>query len=103
MLRAFGLVNNFIDGILIISMIYFIMAVIPTFALTEIGIRWSVALFFIGLYYKNILNEDLATDSGTVIATTFLWIINLALPAIIGIFCIWQLKFFRKKGNSNEL
>ena len=103
MLHAFDVINNFIDGILIISMIYFVMAVIPTFALTEIGIRCSVALFFVGLYYSNNLNGNLATDSGTIMATTFLWIINLALPALIGVFCIYQLKFFRKKESSNEL
>jgi hypothetical protein len=64
---------------------YLAMAVIPTFALTEIGVRGSTAIFFIGLFSTNI--------SGILSASIFLWIINLAVPAIIGSFLFSKSKF----------
>lgn len=62
------------------------MAVIPTLALTEIGVRGSVALFFLGLVSTNSI--------GIVTATFTLWIINLALPALIGSFFVFSTNIF---------
>lgn len=76
---------SLINSILGISLMYLAMAVIPTFALTEIGVRGSTAIFFIGLFSTNI--------SGILSASIFLWIINLAVPAIIGSFLFSKSKF----------
>ncbi|NPA45090.1 MAG: hypothetical protein GXO49_06120, partial [Chlorobi bacterium] len=63
---------------------YFISSVIPTFTFAEIGIRGTAAIFFIGMFSSNIV--------GIISATALLWIINLAIPAIIG-----SVLFYRTK------
>ena len=71
------------------------MAAIPTIALTELGIRGSVSLYFIGLYFTS-LGIMCSYDMGIITATTVLWIINLVIPAITGAIFVFRLKFFRK-------
>ncbi|MAJ89900.1 MAG: hypothetical protein CMD08_01295, partial [Flavobacteriales bacterium] len=63
-------------------------SIIPTIAITEIGVRGSVALFFFGLVSNNVV--------GILSATFVMWIINLVFPALIGMIFIFSLKFFRK-------
>jgi hypothetical protein len=64
------------------------MSVIPTIALTEIGVRGSVAIYFFGFLSENVI--------GIMTAAFTLWIINLVIPALIGTLFVYQLKFFRK-------
>lgn len=59
-----------------ISLIYLFATLVPTTTLIELGIRGSLAIFFIGMFSDNIL--------GIILSTTFLWLINLAIPSIIG-------------------
>ena len=73
---------------LVMSML-FIISVIPTIAITEIGVRAYVAVVILGLASVNI--------SGILSATFLLWIINLLIPSVIGMFFVFTLKFFRKK------
>jgi len=83
------------EAIMMISMIYLVMAGIPTIALTELGIRGSVALYFIGLYFAA-HNPAGQNDLGIFTASSVLWLINLAIPALLGAIFIFELKFFRK-------
>ena len=59
-----------------IALTYLFLFVVPVFAFSELGIRASLAVFFIGMYSINY--------PGILAASIFLWIINLALPAIGG-------------------
>ena len=86
LLILFGVDIPLLHAFALISLIFFSMAVIPTVALTEIGVRGSVALFFLGLASENSI--------GIVTATFGLWIINLALPAIIGSFFVFGTNIF---------
>lgn len=83
------------EAIMMISMIYLVMAGIPTIALTELGIRGSVALYFIGLYFAA-HNPTGQNDLGIFTASSVLWLINLAIPALLGAIFVFELKFFRK-------
>jgi MFS family permease len=83
------------EAIVMISMIYLVMAAIPTIALTELGIRGSVALYFIGLYFES-HNPAGQNDLGIFTASSVLWLINLAIPALLGAIFVFKLKFFRK-------
>jgi uncharacterized membrane protein YbhN (UPF0104 family) len=96
LLKLFGVPISFPEGILLVSLIFFFVSVIPTVALTELGIRDSVALYFISLYLskKGILDDVIPV--GVLSATTLIWIINLAIPAIAGTFFVFRLKFFRR-------
>ena len=86
---------------ILIGLIYLLMAVIPTIALTEIGVRGSVSLFVFALYFKpiGIWTENIGL--GIASASTMLWVFNLAFPALLGTFFVYSLRFFRKN-NGND-
>ena len=69
------------------SLTFLAMSIIPTIALTELGVRGSVAVYFFGF----ITSMHLAV----VLASFSLWAINLVIPALIGLLFVYQLKFFR--------
>ena len=98
LLRLFGVNIPFCYSLLMVSMIFLSMAAIPTIALTELGVRGSVALYFIGLYFiahHAVANNDL----GIITALSVLWLINLAIPALLGAVFVFRLKFFLPKKN----
>lgn len=81
-------------ALIIIPLIFLFLAAIPTIALSEIGVRGSIAVFLFGLVSSGRKlpgNEALAVIS----ATTLLWLINIALPSLLGLVAIFRLKFFR--------
>lgn len=92
MLRAFDLSIPFLHAFMLISMTYFVATAIPTVALVDLGIRGSVAIYFIGMYFKQGEQVAMAILS----ATTTIWIVNLALPALLGLLFINRLTFIRK-------
>jgi uncharacterized membrane protein YbhN (UPF0104 family) len=96
LLRLFSVDLPFFQGMIIIAVIFFVMTIIPTVAITELGIRGSVSLFLIGMYFGGPEMTPESVNLGIVAASTALWIINLALPALIGAVFVFSLKFFRK-------
>jgi uncharacterized membrane protein YbhN (UPF0104 family) len=92
LLRMFGVPIALFEGLVVISVIFFIMAIIPTIMITELGVRGSVALFFFGFCFPN----DDTVSMGILSASALLWVINLAIPALIGSAFVFRLKFFRK-------
>jgi len=97
--RAFSVELPFIHGMIIIGVIFFAITMIPTVAITELGIRGSVSLFLIGIYYGSPFEMPASTVMGVVAASTSLWLINLALPAVVGGVFVFNLKFFRRSAN----
>ena len=89
LLHVFGINISFMDAILSVMLIFFFITITPTITIAEIGVRGSVAIFVLGLFSSN----DIAILS----STTLLWLVNLIIPAIIGSFFIFSLKFFRSK------
>lgn len=92
LLRAFGLHLPYFQALMLISMTYFVMAAIPTIALADLGIRGSVSIYFIGMFFS----ESIASSTAILSASTLIWTINLAIPALIGIFFIHRLSFIKK-------
>jgi uncharacterized membrane protein YwzB len=97
-LHVFGINLPVGQALMIIPIIYFVLSIIPTFALSELGVRGSIAIYLIGLFLLHSRGllitapESLAVLS----ATTAMWLINLALPALFGTFFVVNLRFFRK-------
>ncbi len=81
-----------IKGLAVVSSIFLLNTIRPSIALLEIGIRGSVAIFVFGLLYgfKNDYQNSVFA------ASTIIWLINIVLPAIIGLFFIKDLKFFKR-------
>ncbi len=98
-LRIFGVPITLMQATMAIPVIYLALAAIPTVALSELGVRGSVAIFVLGIMTTGTL-AGAAMPGGLslaiVTATTVLWIINLAVPALIGAVFVYKLKFIRQ-------
>lgn len=87
-LKVFGINGGTTIVFSLIALTFFVTSVIPTFALTEIAVRSGVAIYFFG---------TISTAHAPILASSlFLWIINLAIPALIGMLFIRKLKFFKE-------
>jgi hypothetical protein len=84
-------------GLMTISVIYFVMTAIPTVTLAELGVRGSVSLYFIGEYFRKLGEISDSINLGIVSSTSALWLINLAVPALLGTLFVYRLTFFRKR------
>jgi hypothetical protein len=67
---------------------FLMLAIIPTIALAELGIRGQVSLFVFGLFSNNSLE--------ILVAIAAIWIINIIFPAVAGSFMLLTVKLFRK-------
>ncbi|MFY8021779.1 MAG: lysylphosphatidylglycerol synthase domain-containing protein [Bacteroidia bacterium] len=63
---------------------FFVQSFIPSFLLLELGLRGSGAIWFIGMFTENI--------PGILLASYSLWMINMMLPAFLGLFLIYRMK-----------
>lgn len=93
LLNLFGVNIPLMHAMMMIAIIYFVPMLFPSFVLSEIGMKCSIALYLFQHYFNT--NTTLLNDS-VMSATLFIWIINVAIPALIGCFFLFKLKFFRK-------
>ena len=88
LLHVFSVDILLYDAILSAMLVFFFITLTPTITIAEIGVRGSMALLVFLKFSTNVI--------GILSSTFLLWIINLIIPAIIGSFFIFSLKFFRK-------
>ena len=67
---------------MVISLIFFVQTIIPSFTLTEIGVRGQVSVYLLSF----LLTADYSLR--IIDASVSLWLVNLILPAIIGAFIL---------------
>ena len=82
------------QGFLLLFLIYLCLALIPTIAIAELGIRGELSIWILGL---------VATNHVAILAATFgIWLINLLIPAIMGSILLPGIKIFNeeKEGKS---
>ncbi|HAQ64571.1 MAG TPA: hypothetical protein DCR43_01735 [Bacteroidales bacterium] len=91
LLSLFGLTAPWFDVLMLIVVIWFVMAAIPSFALAELGIRSSVAVSVFSVYYDPTV-IDARQTLAIVAGSSLLWIINIALPALLGSLFINRLR-----------
>jgi hypothetical protein len=84
LLLAFKVQVSFLEAFSGISLSYIFLFSVPGIPIAEHGLRGSLALYFIGQYSNN--------DIGILSASIGLWMINLAIPSIIGGFFIIKSK-----------
>jgi uncharacterized membrane protein YbhN (UPF0104 family) len=88
-LTAFGVNLLTIEEILLIPVCFLFASIIPTILISEIGVRGSVALFVFGIV------SDM--DIQIILASVLLWLINVALPALIGLLGLKDFKVLEVK------
>jgi hypothetical protein len=101
LLKMFSIPVSLFDGIIITSLVFFILSIVPTVTLTELGIRDSATIYFFGIYFSHSAGMSDPVMIGILSAATLLWIINLAIPAVTGTLFVFRLKFFRKNSQVN--
>ena len=87
------------DGLMVVFLIFFGITIVPSIAVAELGIRAIITLLvfeMIGQYTE--ANYELSLVS----TTSLLWLINIAIPALIGGIFIFNLKFIRKNDFTDE-
>ena len=76
----------------VMSVVFLALAIIPSIALVEVGLRGEVTLRLMGLFSVNTLGIGLTSVT--------IWFINLILPAIIGTLFLWNIKLLSKNGKT---
>ncbi len=93
---SFDLSLGLLQGFLAVFLIFFVMTIIPSIAIAELGIRGLITIFVFGVISTDLFQQE-SFESILVSASSLLWFINLAIPAFIGGLFIFNLRFFRKK------
>jgi hypothetical protein len=88
LLQVFDVQVSWLDVSGLVSVMFLVMAIVPTITLAELGFRGKIGLQLFGLLSVNSIGI-LATMAG-------IWIINLIIPAIAGSLFILGLRLFRK-------
>jgi hypothetical protein len=98
LLIAFGLKMPFFEGMMTIALVYFVITIIPQFAIAEIAGRGAVSVFMITLFleYSN-YNSVPSQGAIILISATMLWFINLFIPAMLGLAMLPDLKKLKSK------
>jgi hypothetical protein len=87
--RLFNVDVSWWNCFFVLCVVFLILAVVPTFAIADLGIRGEVTWRMMQLFTVNTL--------GVTLATSGIWFINLVLPAIAGSLLIASVKLFKKK------
>ncbi len=88
LLHVFQVEANLLLLILMVCIIFLILAIVPTIALTELGLRGQVSILMLGLVSTN--------TAGIVFTSTAIWFINRAFPALAGSLFILGVKLFKR-------
>jgi hypothetical protein len=89
LLHVFGAPLPYGVAILRIALTYLAMSIVPSIALTELGVRGALAAWVFQPVTEQV--------SGVLLATSALWVINLVIPALIGLIFVFDFKFVRKR------
>jgi hypothetical protein len=73
----------------LVTVMFLILAVVPTIALAEVGLRGQVSLELFGLFSSNKI--------AIIAAAAGIWFINLIMPALMGSLLILSIKIFKNK------
>lgn len=79
----------------IMSLVFLVLAVIPSITLVEIGVRGEVSLLLVGLYTTNNL--------GILLTSVSIWLINLIIPALAGSVLILGIRIFKKRQERRQI
>ncbi|HEV8081530.1 MAG TPA: lysylphosphatidylglycerol synthase domain-containing protein [Chitinophagaceae bacterium] len=80
---------NWQQGFWLLTILYLVMTIVPSFAIADLGIRGKFSTALLSLYSANTIG---------ILGTTFgIWFINLFIPALAGSYFIIRKKFFKER------
>jgi Lysylphosphatidylglycerol synthase TM region len=77
------------QGFWSVSVLFLLLATIPTIALLELGLRWEYSIVLFSLFSSNIV--------GMYAAATGIWLINLVMPAMAGSLFLLGIRIYKSK------
>ena len=88
--HAFDVHVNWIQCFEAVSILFVLLALIPSFTfLTDLGIRWKAGIEIVSIFSSNTVG---------IFATAFtVWVFNLIIPALIGSLLILGIRIFKNK------
>lgn len=99
LLIAFGANISLFEGMMIISVVYLMITIVPQFAIAEIATRGALTILVFNLFLKS--GSWFAADRETILllTSTSLWLINLFIPAMAGLTMLPNLKRLNPAGS----
>lgn len=76
----------FYESALMVFILFFVQSALPSLDLLDIGVRSLTATYF----FSFITHQEIAIMA----STALIWLVNLIIPAILGSFFVFKLKFF---------
>ncbi|MDQ6813127.1 MAG: flippase-like domain-containing protein [Bacteroidota bacterium] len=89
LLQLFDVGISVVTAFWLITIMFLALAIVPTVALAELGVRGKISVFLFGAFSTNTL--------GIVFTASAIWLINLVVPALAGSLFILGIKLFRNK------
>lgn len=89
LLQLFNVGINIATAFWLITIMFLALAIVPTIALAELGVRGKISIFLFGAFSTNTL--------GILFTASAIWLINLVVPALAGSLFILGIKLFRNK------
>ena len=87
LLRWMNVAVPLAEGFIIAALFFWVIAVIPSVALTELGVRGNVSLYLFHNFSSNTV--------GMLAATMGIWLLNLILPSILGSVLVMRMRLLR--------
>lgn len=84
LLGVFGVHANAFDLYAAVGLTYLFNSFIPSFSVSEVGTRAGLATWFVGMLCDNPI--------GVTTASVLIWLLNIAVPALIGAWFSWKMK-----------
>ena len=84
LLIAFHIYLPFNISISLVMISFLFITTVPSFAISEIGIRGSICIYFFSKFTDDV--------TGVLMASTALWLINIATPAVAGAISVLYFK-----------
>jgi len=88
LLQIFKVDAYWVSLVCLLCVMFLVLAIIPTVALAELGLRGELSILLIGLVSTNTV--------GILFTATGIWLINRVMPALLGSLFILGVKFFKK-------
>jgi len=88
-LKLFNVNISYTDSAWATSVLFLVLAIVPTLPIADVGIRGEVCVQLFGLFSTNTVG--IAFTAATV------WLVNIIIPALAGSLFILTVKFFRNK------
>lgn len=92
---AFHLPLGYFDSMMLIMLMYFFLSLIPIITIAEPAVRGSVSIYIFEKWFA--VNAIAASTISVFAASTLLWVINLVIPALLGLLFVYRLKFVRNE------